>query len=304
MQDLTEDSSSPVELANANNFDDGALVSSAAFSDDGSTVDLFPGPVDGVSVDALNFGQDFDVKDNIPVEESFDPSLFGVNEEGEESLVGNIAFAPNSYDADQAFPIDGLDSSISTGPCNLQYDSSFESLDSSTSETLADLVEDPDLIAIDDLTPKTPEVPDAARHTPSWRYTNEPTYELDPNLGPRVETLAAYAANGTPLKPAPCPPGHKKSCCADDTHTACWHYPRNKQLCGYARKLFCCKDIPQQGGPGTGCEAMKWVLERPRSLRNPPPNQPNKLQGIFDIFQFHDLSPNSNPDYCPTPSRF
>lgn len=304
MQDLTEDSSSPVELANANIFDDGALVSSAAISDDGSTGDLFPSPVDGVSVGALDFGQDFDVKDSIPAEESFDPSLFGVNEEGGKSLGGTTAFAPDSYDADQAISIDDLDSSISTRPCNSPDDSPFESLDSSASETLTDLGEDPEFIASDDLTPKTPKVPDPARHTPSWRYTNEPIYELDPDLGPNVDTIAAYAANGTPLRPDTCPQGYKKSCCKDDTHTECWHYPFNKQLCGYARRLFCCKEIPQKGGPGIDCKAMKWVLERTRPLRNPPSNPPNKLQGVFDIFQFPDLSPDSNPGYCANPSRF
>lgn len=304
MQDPTEDSSSPVELANANLLGDGTLVSSAAFSDNDPTGDLFPNPVDGISVGALDLGQDSGVIYNLPVEENFDSSLFGVNEEGEESSVGDIAFTPDSYDADEGFPIDILDSSISTAPCNLQGGTSFESLDSSSSTTLTDLGETPDLIASDDPTSGTPDVPDAARHRPSWRYTNEPTYDIDPDIGPSVDSSAAYAADGTPIKPGRCPLGHRKSCCTDNSHTACWHYPINVQLCRYARKLYCCMDIPQQGGPGTGCQTMTWIYERARPRRNPPKNQPNKLQGIFDIFQFPDLSPNSNPSYCPNPSRF
>lgn len=299
LQDVTEDSFSPVGLTDANIFDDGALLSSAAFSDDDSTSD----PINEVSVGTLNFGQNSDVKDNFAMEESFDPSLFGVNDEGNELLVSNSASVPDSYDADKGFPSNGLDTSISTALCNLQGDSSFENLESSSFTTLTDLDGDSDLIASDDLTPKTPEVPDAARHVPSWRYTKEPLYELDPNIGTNVQTTAAYASNGTPLKPDSCPPGHRRSCCTDDTHTECWHYALNKQSCRYARRLFCCQSIPQQGGPGTGCQTMKWVLERTRPLRNPPSNQPDKLQGIFDIFQFPDLSPNSNPGYCPNPSH-
>lgn len=301
MQDLTEDPSLPVELANANIFDDSPIVSSA---DDDLTGDLFLNTVDGTSIGTLDLGQDFDVKGNPPMEHNFDPSLFGVNGEGEDPLVGDMALTSDSYGAEEDFPIELLDSSISTAPCNSQGGSSFKSLDSSSSTTLFDLGENPELMASDDLNPETPQNPDSARHKPSWRYTIEPVYELSPDIGPTVDTSAAYAEDGTPIKPARCPPRSKKSCCTDDTHTSCWHYPLNVQVCRYARKLYCCDDIPEQGGPGISCQAMKWIYERTRFRKDPPSNQPNPLQGIFDIFQFPDLNPKPNPSYCPNPSRF
>lgn len=304
MQDLTgEDSSVPVEPANTNIFNDGTFVSSAAFPDDDSTGDLFLNPVDGGSVGMLDFGQDFDGKER-PVEENFDPSLLDINGEGEESLVGNIAFAADNNDADEDFPIDFLDSSMSTTPCKLRRDSSIESFDSSSLTTLSDPNGIPDLIASDDSTPETPDVPDAARHAPSWRYTIEPIYELGPDIGPTVDTTDAYAADGTAIKPSRCPSGMKKSCCTDNTHTACWYYPRNAQLCRYARNLYCCDEVPRLGGPGIGCQTIKWVYERSRPRRNPSSNQPDPFEGIFDIFHFPDLNPNSNPSFCPSPSRF
>ena len=303
MQDLTDDSFLPDELANANVFNDGTSVPLTTFSDDDSTGNFFLNPVDESSVAALDLGQDSDANENPPLEQNFDPLLFGVDGVGEEPLVGNMAVTSDTYDADEDFPIDVLDSSISTAPCNSQGGPSFESLDSSSSTIIPDLGGNPDLIASDDLTPEGPNLPDAARRKPTWRYTIEPIYELSPDIGPNVDAMAAYAANGTPIKPARCPAGYKKSCCTDDTNTLCWFYPLNMGVCRYARSLYCCKDIPQQGGPGTGCQTMQWVYERARPPRNPPKNQPNQLQGIFDIFQFPDLSPDSNPSYCPNPSR-
>lgn len=304
IQDWTEDSSLPVELASADIFNDGTSAPSTTFADDDSTGDLFLNPVDGSSVATLDSGQDFDVKEIPPIEQNFDPFLFSVDEEGGESFVGNIALTSDRYDADENFPIDVLDPSISTAPCSSQGGPSFESLDSSSSTFVPNLGGNPDLIASDDLTPEGPNLPDPARRRPGGRYTIEQIYELGPDIGPNVDADAAYAADGTPVKPARCPPGHKKSCCTDDTHAACWYHPLNMPVCRYGRSLYCCKDIPQQGGPGTGCQTMQWVYDRTRSRRKPPKNEPNKLQGIFDIFQFPDLSPDTNPRYCPNPSHF
>lgn len=302
LQDLTEDGSSlPVEPTNTNIFDDGTLISSAAFPDDESTGDLFPNSVDGGSGGGASaFGQDFDMGESFPMEgEIFDPSLLGVNGEGEESFIGNMAFTPNSFDAEENSPIDLMDSSISTAPCNSQSSSFMENFDSSDSASLPDLDENSNLIASDDqLTPEQ-----RARHKPSWRYTVEPTYPLSDEIGPNTDTTNAYADDGTALRPSKCPEGSKKSCCVDNTFMACWKYPNNVQVCRKARNLYCCGKIPVDGGPGVECEPIKWVYARSKPGRVPPSNKPDQLQGIFDMFQIPDLNPDPNPNYCPNPGR-
>lgn len=295
MQDLTEDSSLPFEPANTNILDDGTLVSSAAISVDDSKGDLFLSSVDAGSTDAVDFGQGSDVGKDLPME-NFDLSSLDANG-GQESSVGNMAFPLESSNPEADPPIDILDSSISTAPCNSQSDSSIKSSDSSASTTLQDLEGNPILIASDDS-------PGASRGKPNSRYTIEPTYELGPYTGPYTYTSDAYAEDGTAIKPGRCPSGTKKACCRDYTNMVCWFYPGNPQLCRYAKNLYCCGDVPEIGGPGTDCQTMKWIYERGRANKTPPPDQPNQLQGVFDIFQFPDLNPNPNPSYCPSPSRF
>ena len=302
MQGLTgEDWSFPDEPASTNIFNDNTFLSSATPSDDDLTEDLFFNPADELSFGALDLGQDSDLTEIPPMEGNFDPLLLGVNGEGEESLFGDIALTSDNYHEEEGFPIDIWDSSISTAPCNSQGGPSGGSFDSSASTTLPDLDGSPELIAGDDL---NPESLDAARRRPNWRYTIEPVYELGPDIGPTVDASDAYAADGTAIKPNRCPKSTKKSCCTDNTHTACWRYPLNIQLCRYARNLYCCAEISQPGGPGVGCQTIEWVYERTRPRKKPPSNPPNQLQGIFDIFQFPDLNPSSNPSYCPSPNRF
>lgn len=235
--------------------------------------------------------------DNDVTTRNNDLSALGVNRK-DGSSIENTGLSLENYNPEGNLPIDIWDSSIATAPCNSEYESSTESFDSSDSASLSDLDGNPILIASEGF----PLEPD--RGGPGWRYTIEPEYELGTQIGYTTNVDEAYAQDGTPLKPMRCPPGTTKSCCTDESYTACWTHPLNAQLCKYARNLFCCEKIPERGGPGVGCQTMIWVYRRSRSRKipkDPPAEQPKRLQGVFDIFQFPDLSPNSNPSSCPAP---
>lgn len=130
--------------------------------------------------------------------------------------------------------------------------------------------------------------------------------QLDPNSNLQQSSFDAYTADGIPIKPKRCPAGKKKSCCKDTTFAKCWLFSVDVPSCRLARLLFCCKDFPTPGATGVDCQPMQWMYERgrlPRPKQDPPANQFNPLQGVFDLFTFPEPNPSPNPNHCPSPSR-
>jgi hypothetical protein len=291
---------------NPNIFHDSSLISSTPSSIDESH-DIFSSAMDGADDgDVLSFGTGDDEVE--PPSESLGSSLVGVSGK-EGSSIGNEPLSLESYDPEEISSLDIFDSSIATANCNSGADASTGMFGSSDSTSLYDLDGESVLIA-------SPEIPDdlpkpgapkpGAPRRPAWRYTAEPIYELDPRSNKQTTAISAFAADGTPIKPKPCPNGTNRSCCKDNTFAECWTSSHLLQLCRFAKNLFCCDDVPGSGVPGVGCTPVQWILQRgrlPRDKQDPPPNQPNPLQGVFDLFEFPDLNPSPNPNYCPSPSR-
>lgn len=285
---------------NANIFSDGTLVSSLPPAIDDSQ-DIFSSTVDGEDFgDLLSFRTGDDTVDS---------SLASVNG-NVGSFIGNEVFSPESYNPENNPPLDIFDSPISTANCNSEADASTEIFGPLDSNSLYSLDGDSVLIASPRIPGNLPigggDPKPGAPKPPGWRYTVEPIYQLDPKSNQQTMTTNAFAANGTPLKPKSCPQGLKRSCCKDNTHTECWADSHLFQLCRFAKNLYCCEKVTGRGVPGVGCESVQWIEQRgrlPRDKQDPPKNQPNPLQGIFDLFNFPDLSPSPNPNSCRIPSR-
>ena len=139
---------------------------------------------------------------------------------------------------------------------------------------------------------------------PSW-------YPLDPNTPDETPPSDAYAADGTPIELGNCPRGKKQSCCFWDAippFSQCWIVAGNKAACKFAKNRFCCREVPQAGGPGLDCEPTRWIRARDsrpaRKGSESPSSNELELQELFPILQNLPELPDSSPNFCLPRARF
>lgn len=295
MQDLTDNLSPSIDPVTADLFDDGSMASLSDSSGDESAGNIFSSTTDTGSRDVADLWPGLATDGNSQIETS-DYSQNGITE-NEKSKIDNLAALPlESYNPEGDTPIDLGLSSVSIAPCSQAYESSTDKYNPSAIRTADDLDQTPILEADENLF----EAPIARRQG----LVRGPGLDRDPDE--HMETHNAFSIEGIPIKPQSCPSMTKKACCIDESFTLCWFYPRNPQLCRFAKFLFCCGSIRNGGhaigGPGIDCQAMRWSARNGR-MPVEPPNRPNQLEKIFDIFQFPDLSPKAPQTSCPNPSR-
>ena len=295
--------------SNLNPLDDISLVPSLASEDHTSSSDI-------LEPDASTFTADF-----LPDYSLVGQPLTNINEGQTQTLFGDpltqsdssfgdfnplVATTNDGSEYSALTPGSNCDSSaLDSGDFLADYDSnedsSFAMFDPSVSVANAD-----DNVGMFNL---------RGRAEPRYRggsgggggvYIPVQRYELDPNTSPDTPRYDAWAADGTPISPMNCPNGSKKTCCAWDAispFSQCWvainHAPSS--LCRFAKNLFCCAGVTEQGGAGINCQPIQWSKARDgRRARNPStPQGPtsNPFEDIFPILRpLPDLTPNS--DFC------
>lgn len=149
---------------------------------------------------------------------------------------------------------------------------------------------------------------------------NRKVYKLSPDADPYTPTSEAYAEDGTPIKPWICPSGKRRACCSWDAYppfSRCWSREGSNSVCRFAKSRHCCDSVTSPGGPGLGCEQVRWVEStEDRESRTDSSSSSSSsgdtttsnvvdlLQDVFPILQpWPELIPDSNPDQCKLRSR-
>ena len=240
-----------------------------------------------------------------------DPSLVDLNQDSNGDL-----FASNNLNSEEGSSISGLDLSLVAANCG---DSSIQSdyflLDDYSTNPSTDIsastVDFGDPSLTDDFVPLEDK---QARIRKPFIYVPPPTYDLAPSTGPYTPLEEAVAEDGTPIRPKLCAIGKTRKCCllTDPPFSRCWLWPRNREVCSYARNQFCCGEYKYGGGPASDCEEVKWIEDKARSGEKQGENTgdakpseesiSNQLEELFPILQpLPDINPP--PAYCKPGTR-